>query len=743
MTGAAAGRIDVRDRRGFAVLVPVFAGLVAALGQPPWGLWWLALPAYAVGIRAVVEARRPLLAGWLFGTSHMAVALHWIAEPFLVDAATTGWLAPVAVVVTCGGLASFWAVGAAFGLRVVGGPVGVALGVALAELARSWVLTGFPWALPGHVYVLSPALPSAMVYGAHGLGLFALLGAALVAVRRPLSAVVGLCLWAVPLLLGAAMPSAPGAAADAPVVRLIQPNAPQHLKWDPDHVNTFWRRGVELTAGEGAVDAILWPETAMPYLLERSDDLRQTLSAASGGRPLVIGVQRYGDDDKPRNALALLTGPTGAVARTYDKHRLVPFGEFLPLPGLFAALGIGPMAAQLAGGYGAGEGPEVFDLQGVGPVLPLICYESIFPQDLWGLPRRPRVILHLTNDAWFGEGAGPRQHLALARLRAAESGLPVLRSANTGISASIDARGGIREALPLNASGALDAEIPGTCRRRPTRRRRLGAVGRGAVARGRGLCGLAKTGHCGGPCAGLAPPPRAPTASWRGDDRAIIGACHERPPRLCLHVRVRLGGAPGQGVRPHLRCGARRVPVESSRRPASPARPSPPRTAWSSAVRSGCPTRTGLTTAMGRIEDIARACIRDIGYEQEKFHHATCEVTNLLHEQSAHIAQGVDAASGKDEGAGDQGIMFGYAVDETPELMPAPDPLRPCHPAAAGEARKSGEADMLGPDAKSQLTVRYEGGRPVGVDVHRPLDAAPRRGDDLRRRARGDRAASS
>ncbi|WP_308915633.1 methionine adenosyltransferase [Jannaschia sp. LMIT008] len=123
-----------------------------------------------------------------------------------------------------------------------------------------------------------------------------------------------------------------------------------------------------------------------------------------------------------------------------------------------------------------------------------------------------------------------------------------------------------------------------------------------------------------------------------------------------------------------------------------------------------------LTRTMDRIEGIARECIRDIGYEQEKFHHATCKVTNLLHRQSSHIAQGVDAADGKEEGAGDQGIMFGYAVNETPELMPAPILYAHAVLRRLAEARKSGDAPQLGPDAKSQLTVRYEGGRPVGVD---------------------------
>lgn len=444
------------------MFLPVVAGVLAALGQAPWSLWMLALPGYALGLAAITGARRPVWAGFFFGAAHFAVALHWIVEPFLVDAAATGWLAPFALAGVAFGFGLFWAFAAWLGVRLGGGPLRVALALGAVELLRSYVLTGFPWALPGHVLIGSPALPAASFVGAHGLGLAVLVGAALILRRRPVATAIGVGLWGLPFAVGLSLPAAPTVAANAPVLRLIQPNAPQHLKWNPDFINVFFRRGLEETASPAAgpaPDAVVWPETALPELLGRSETSRPMIARAAAGKPVVVGAQRFDDAGRPRNTLALLTGDDGEIALTHDKYRLVPFGEFLPFPTLFEAIGIGPLASQLAGTYAAGEGPVLIDLPGVGQVLPLICYEAIFPQELRRLDR-PAAILHLTNDAWFGGAAGPQQHLALARLRSAESGLPLLRAANTGVSAVIDARGNILAALPLGTSGHLDAALP-------------------------------------------------------------------------------------------------------------------------------------------------------------------------------------------------------------------------------------------------------------------------------------------
>jgi apolipoprotein N-acyltransferase len=229
-------------------------------------------------------------------------------------------------------------------------------------------------------------------------------------------------------------------------------------------VPVFWQRGRDLTARApdpalGPPDLVVWPETSLPVLLERSDAARVQLTVASAGSPVLIGAQRV-EAFAARNSLAVVDGG-GTLTEVYDKHHLVPFGEYLPLQGLADRLGITALAAVLPGGYGPGEGPVLLDLgPGLGQAFPMICYEAIFPGYIREVGARPDWMVHVTNDAWFGTFSGPWQHLALARLRAAEQGLPILRAANTGVSAVIDGRGRVLDAIPLGEAGFLDARLP-------------------------------------------------------------------------------------------------------------------------------------------------------------------------------------------------------------------------------------------------------------------------------------------
>ncbi|MEM9755631.1 MAG: apolipoprotein N-acyltransferase [Pseudomonadota bacterium] len=453
-------------------LLALPAGAVAALGQAPFDLWYLAIPAFAAGLVLVGLAARPGRAAWSFGAAYFAVALHWVVEPFFVDAARHGWMAPFGLAGMAGGMALFWLVAGWSSRHLPPGMwriVGFAVALGIAELARAYGLSGFPWAHPGHILIDTRALALSGVGGPHLLTAIVLVLAVAIAalsVRGTATAITWRFLALVPLaigtgvLLGRPMPPAPAPGGDAPRVALVQPNAAQHLKWQPDMVPVFFEAALALTA-EGAAagaDLIVWPETALAPLLEDSAPWRAEMAAASGDAALITGVQRF-DEGRARNTLAHLTA-TGDIAAVYDKHRLVPFGEYIPVRALAAATGLDGLAAVTGGGYWPGAGPAALDLgPGLGRAFVMICYEAIFPQYLRQI-ERPDWQLHITNDAWFGTFSGPFQHLALARLRAAESGLPVLRAANTGISAVIDGRGRFLDSAPLGVAAVVVAEIP-------------------------------------------------------------------------------------------------------------------------------------------------------------------------------------------------------------------------------------------------------------------------------------------
>jgi apolipoprotein N-acyltransferase len=241
-------------------------------------------------------------------------------------------------------------------------------------------------------------------------------------------------------------------------VRIVQPNATQALKWKMWDI--FLDRQMQATAApaEKSLDLIVWPETAVPFLLERVGPLFDEMVTASRGVPVAFGIQRA-EGQSYYNSLAVIDG-NGRVIDLYDKTRLTPFGEYVPLGDLMASFGIRAFAAQQGFGYSFGSGAQVLDLGRAGKVLPIICYEAIFPAYLRSVPERADWILQITNDGWFGNLSGPYQHLAQVRLRAVEQGLPLLRSANTGVSAVVDAKGRLLEALPLNEEGFFDVEVP-------------------------------------------------------------------------------------------------------------------------------------------------------------------------------------------------------------------------------------------------------------------------------------------
>ncbi|MEM9009919.1 MAG: apolipoprotein N-acyltransferase [Pseudomonadota bacterium] len=459
-----------------AALMALGAGAVMTLAHAPVGF----APALLVGLALMFwliagsgTGRRAAWLGWCAGVGYFASGLFWIVEPFLVDVARHGWMAPFALVFMAGGLALFWIVPAWLTRRVGGrGWAAVLLFAGLltiAEYARTHVLTGFPWALFAYGWLETPVAQGLALFGPHTLGFLSALAGALLLAR------IAGRRWPGPLLAGLLLaagwgygaqrvPAPAPPAADATLVRLVQPNAAQHLKWHPDYAATFFERQLAASAApaERRPDVIVWPEAAVPWLVHREAAVRDRIAAAGQGAPVILGTRRAverGERADWFNSLAVVA-PSGAVAARYDKHHLVPFGEYLPLRDLAGRLGLSGLAAGAAGGFRAGPGPQRIAVPGLPAFLPLICYEAIFPHAMQAPGPRPAWLLQVTNDAWFGTLTGPYQHLAQARARAIEQGLPLARAANTGVSAMVDPYGRIRAELRLGVAGHLDAALP-------------------------------------------------------------------------------------------------------------------------------------------------------------------------------------------------------------------------------------------------------------------------------------------
>lgn len=463
----------VLGRRAHHALAAL-AGAGLTLAQPPLGLWpvlLLAVPGLVLLLARSGSAARAGWTGWTAGTAHFGTGLYWIAEAFLVDAGRHGWMAPFAVLAMATGLALFWAapfwLAARARLRPWALGPGLAALWALSDYARAHVLTGFPWAMPAHAWVGTPVAQAAALFGPHMLGFLTLAGAGALAgavlARGPARL---LALLPAPLLLAAgwlwgaerlAEPAAPRA--DGLVVRLVQPNSPQDEKWDDARALGFFRRQLDLSAAPGAVrpGVVIWPETAVPWLMEEEPEARRLMAEAAGA-PVIFGSRRLERDAAGRrwfNALLVLDR-SGGVAGRYDKFHLVPFGEYVPFGSVLDRFGL---TGLVGASFTPGPGPALLAAAELPPFRPLVCYEAIFPHEI-GAAGRPAWLVQITNDAWFGASAGPWQHLAQARLRAIEQGLPLARAANTGISALIDPMGRILVRIPLLVHGHADAVLP-------------------------------------------------------------------------------------------------------------------------------------------------------------------------------------------------------------------------------------------------------------------------------------------
>ncbi len=369
--------------------------------------------------------------------------------------ATHGWMAPFALILMAGGLALFWGVAGWISAHARWPALGFAVALALMEVVRGHIFTGFPWALPAYIWADTWLLGAAAQVGAYGLTALTLCLLALPFLGRPVAGSAATLVGAALLVyLTIPFPALSLKQETLGTVRLVQPNAPQDEKWDPLKAQVFLDRLYQGTAAEGTPDLIVWPESAIAWPLDAAGPILARAAAEADGTELITGINRRTEAGEWFNSLIVLD-KTGLIADTYDKVHLVPFGEYIP----FRIEFLRAMAAMSGYGFSKGAGVRLIDTP-LGRALPLICYEAIFPQHGAGVGERPDFLLQLTNDAWFGTFSGPYQHLDQARFRAVEQGLPMVRAANTGISAVIDPNGRIRGALPLGTEGHVDVRLP-------------------------------------------------------------------------------------------------------------------------------------------------------------------------------------------------------------------------------------------------------------------------------------------
>jgi apolipoprotein N-acyltransferase len=463
--------------RGLALVL----GVVAGLGFAPLNL----VPLFALGLIGLIwltaEAptrRAGFLIGWWWGLGHFAMNSYWIAESFLVDAERFAWMIPFIL----GGLSAYLALYPALAtlvLRAIPRPMsfsgiaGFATAWTAAEWLRGHLLTGYPWDLAAYIWSGSDAMmQSAAWWGSWGLSLVTVFAFGLPALflrmerRTTWRALAGLALVIGGLYAAGAwrLSHAVGPATPGDLVRIVQPNVAQSLKISaddrPQQVDKLMRLTLE-TPGFDKVKAVVWPESAVNYLLEREPNLVSVLSqAAPAGGVLVTGAPRgapaSGQLSEVWNSLAVIDHD-GRILATADKFHLVPLGEYVPFREIF------PFINKLTPGsmnFSAGPGPRTLRVPGLPPFSPLICYEAIFPGAVTDSRDRPGVMINITNDGWFGTSTGPFQHLASARFRAVEEGIPMLRAANTGISAVVDAYGRLRASSHLMVEAVIDAPIP-------------------------------------------------------------------------------------------------------------------------------------------------------------------------------------------------------------------------------------------------------------------------------------------
>jgi len=477
------------------VIIAFLAGVASALALAPinaWPILFLTFPVLIWLVDGSAAGRwsgtmAAAAAGWCFGFGYFLGGLYWVGYAFLVDAKTFGWLLPVAVAGLPAYLALYTALGvAAARLIWVRGPervLALATTLTAAEWLRGHLLSGFPWNTFGYALTEPLALAqSVSLTGIWGLTFLciAICGSPAVLAddladtpHRWRAPIIGILILAGLASYGVArLWQHPTAYVSGVKLRIMQPNLQQDEKFNYAAKAQVMERYLRLSDratgpnsnGVRDVTHLIWPESAFPFFLTREPDaLAQITALLKPSTELITGAVRAAPDASASNPHAYnsvyVIDPDGSIRGIYDKVHLVPFGEYLPFQRALERLGLKQLT-KMTGGFLSGDRRRAMDVPGAPKMLPLICYEAIFPGAAVPGGERPGWLVNVTNDGWFGISTGPYQHLQQARVLAIAEGLPLVRAANTGISAVVDPVGRIVNALPLGAEGVLDSSLP-------------------------------------------------------------------------------------------------------------------------------------------------------------------------------------------------------------------------------------------------------------------------------------------
>ncbi len=452
-----------------AGLLAFFAGALMALAFAPLHVWpiiFISLPIVYVLLGASITRAQAVWRGFFFGYGYFMAGTWWIANALLVDAAKFGWMLPFSILGLSAVMALWFALlGLLFYvLRRCMSPLWFAALWVVVEVARSLGIFGFPWNLAGYISLASlPVAQVASLIGTYGVsfiivavGLLPVIFIAPYSPRTRIFASLAALATIVACYGFGSMRLAQPTTMTTTTLRIVQPNIPQEVKGTPEGQRLAVKLLGELTPTppqQPLPDVIIWPETAYPSTVRVEDT--QSVPALKLLLTGAVRAEGYNPQIRIWNSLVAIN-PHGEVLTYYDKHQLVPFGEFVPLRRVLPLDKITPGDIDFSRGAGA----QTLTVGSLPPFSPLICYEVIFPWLAVDATNRPAWLLNLTNDAWYGDSAGPHQHFEMARMRAIEQGLPLVRAANSGISAVIDGRGRVLHSLGLNQRGVIDAPLP-------------------------------------------------------------------------------------------------------------------------------------------------------------------------------------------------------------------------------------------------------------------------------------------